>query len=469
MEGFLAPNRGVNTGEEEDERDVIATKSALQESGDYSPPGGHMSGWRDSETEQGLKTVQVRNNLWPDGRMRVDGPTHRIINAEKNERQTGSVPKSLGLIGSVGRHTSNNTVDVQKWRSNLGRLGHLDKAETDRPGDRFDNPLEWTTSRFQTDFNREPDGLVTPGGETETIMARVAAPLKVKVSSGGVPPGAAQSFNQSGLPTKGKGKANPKPTLNPLSKKPLPERLFDSVSGAVNELGELAGRGVGAYYDAGLWAYTKAGEVAGLDDATEYLDHFRRGTGMDRQIDWASAKNRNPVREGIERTHGYFERSFKDPQGNTARYHQMMTQMPDGTQLRLPPDRWTAEFGWKDHAGNLDLNEQLATATSKVESVAPDGFHVIRKGDTFEVFGSVDHIWKDDFDFGELTWGKALDPTEYFSNVARIARDYGSAKEYTTHMVGGRERFRGTYRLDNGQLQPVSEAWEEIGPETALR
>ncbi|MDF1720787.1 MAG: hypothetical protein P1U65_08935 [Minwuia sp.] len=71
---FLDLKRKDSAGEAEDESDVIATRKALQQSGDNAPPGGHLSGWRDQGTTDALKAVQRRNGIWPDRTMRPGGP-----------------------------------------------------------------------------------------------------------------------------------------------------------------------------------------------------------------------------------------------------------------------------------------------------------------------------------------------------------------------------------------------------------
>lgn len=117
---FLDLKRKVGAGEAEDESDVIATKKALRQSGDYAPPGGHLTGWRDQETTNALKTVQRRNGIWPDGTMRPGGPTHRIINAEIQEREAKHRPKGLGLTATVGDRSANRPADIQRVQDALG-------------------------------------------------------------------------------------------------------------------------------------------------------------------------------------------------------------------------------------------------------------------------------------------------------------------------------------------------------------
>lgn len=87
MTGYLELKRGFGPSENHDEDDVIATKSALTEIGDYSPPGGRLTPWAEPETTEALKRLQRRNGLWPDGR--IGGSESGTGNSRKGERRAG--------------------------------------------------------------------------------------------------------------------------------------------------------------------------------------------------------------------------------------------------------------------------------------------------------------------------------------------------------------------------------------------
>ncbi|WP_417519675.1 hypothetical protein [Minwuia sp.] len=174
---YLELNRGVVAGDQDDENDIVQTKSLLAESGDYKPVGGRITPWRDPELNDAIKKVQVRNRIWPDGEMRPKKATHRIINAEKKERDQGFKTPPFNLTGSVGTGQSNRPEDVRRVRGALGRLGYLDQSEALQPKDSFDQKLDYGLRGVQRDYNRKVDGVAHQKGETASLLGRVTAPL----------------------------------------------------------------------------------------------------------------------------------------------------------------------------------------------------------------------------------------------------------------------------------------------------
>lgn len=458
MTGFLDPKGSVGPGEEDKEEDVIATKTALKESGDYDPPGGRIGAWRDEGTTEALKTVQRRNRIWPDGRMKPGGPTHRVINAEKKERDEGRKPTGLCLSGSVGEGMTNRPADVQKFRKALGQTSHMNAVEATQPGDRFDYPMAAGLRTFQDAYNRKPDAVAHAGGETDTLLARVTGPISAVLEGGMQRNGNSPSASMRHAMTDNGPIAAPSP--RPTSSSEKSSEVLDPQ---------------GIHAEAQLRNYIKTARKAGLRHGPDYLQHFLDGTGMDRQLTREQARERKPAAQGENRNRGYFERSFTEANGNTANYNRDLLNMKDGDEIKLPADKWEAAFFESDHFRNMDPDEHLATGRSTVVSSALDGFRAVKRGDRIFIFGTVEHEWDDTYDFEDREWHHRLTelhpltrPINHLGNLARSAQDHGRAKPYVTYSrwVQG---LTAELRVVDGKLEPLQFNWRDLDAEAELQ
>ena len=437
---------------------MIATKTALKESGDYDPTGGRIGAWQDEGTTEALKTVQRRNRIWPDGRMKKNSPTHRVINAERKERAEGRKPSGLGLGGSVGEAGSNRDGDVRKVRGALGQLGYLDKKEAAHPGGTFDYPAAAATRTFQTAYNLKPDGRADPGGPTDTMLSRVTGPLSNTANPEQPPAQAikarAQKTGQASNPvleaSKSRGVFRPEYTQYP-SPFQKPE---DKATAAEAILHGLAG--------ASRWA--------GMTHAPDNLEHFLGGTGMDRELPRDEVRKRTPVEIGEPRNRQSMERAFTTfaltPPGSRGKtnvgYAEELLRMQDGDEIVLSGSNGheaRMSFGGRNSPVPIDKEEQWASGRTTVQAKTVDGFRAVRRGDRIFVFGTVEHRWDDDYDFK----GKGV-----LTNLALTTRDGGRAREYR-NLSHWRQGLFGELKIENGELIPVRFDWHDQLPETRLK
>ena len=187
--------------------DTFNTKKALRDLGHFRVPKYGLTRYPDQPMIDGIKSFQKLRGLQVDGVMKPDGPTLKSLNQTLAKRQPlrraqtrSQAPNTnrplgiFGIAGEIGRKRLNRPQDVLSTRRVLawaGRLPrHKAKNETRAGNDLFD-----AVKSFQQAANLKVDGWMRPGGETETELNRVIAPLVKQASTTSGPKG---STDQAG-------------------------------------------------------------------------------------------------------------------------------------------------------------------------------------------------------------------------------------------------------------------------------
>jgi len=159
--------------------DVRALKTALQQVGDYAPPGGAITAWSDAPMFDELKRFQRRTGLTADGIVSPGGPTETALNAALAERaQPGSRHHSVFRLGDgVGADQPNRGADVRNTKRALAWAGYYPQERAQDPEPSVDDALGFGLLGFQHDFGLTADSYLRPGGETERKLNRLIAPL----------------------------------------------------------------------------------------------------------------------------------------------------------------------------------------------------------------------------------------------------------------------------------------------------
>lgn len=209
----LSKTLGASYPAEED--DVLSMKSALTQLGEYSPKPDGPSRWTDDEMFDGMKRFQRKSGLQVDGVARPGGPTATSIGsalAETAIARTGAsrsktnpgpsafggetdnrakdrraraiaaakrndAAKVFGLSDAVGAGQTNPAAGVLETKKALAWAGYYPPSRANRPDPTPDEDMTWGLASFQRDFGLKQDGYMRPGGETETSLNALIAPL----------------------------------------------------------------------------------------------------------------------------------------------------------------------------------------------------------------------------------------------------------------------------------------------------
>lgn len=175
--------------------DAFNTKRALRDLGHYRVPDYGLNTYPDQRMIDGVKSFQQRNGLREDGLMKPDGPTIKRINQTLAERQmplraqirtespnAKRSPSIFGIGSEIGHDRENRPQDVLSTRRALAWAGRLSRHKA-KNETRAGNDLFNAIKRFQQVAKLKVDGWMRPGGETETELDRVIAPLVKQASA----------------------------------------------------------------------------------------------------------------------------------------------------------------------------------------------------------------------------------------------------------------------------------------------
>lgn len=216
----LSQTLGASYPAEED--DVLGMKNALTQLGEYRPKPGGPSRWTDDELFDGMKRFQRKSGLQVDGVARPGGPTATSIGsalaetalaktktptakggpsptrndagsstlsetpkkqAEARRAQAiaaakrNNAAKVFGLTGAVGAGQANPAAGVQETKKALAWAGYYPPGRANHSDTTPDEDMTWGLASFQRDFGLKQDGFMRPGGETETRLNALIAPL----------------------------------------------------------------------------------------------------------------------------------------------------------------------------------------------------------------------------------------------------------------------------------------------------
>jgi len=157
--------------------DVLATKSALQRLGRYTPRRGTITPHTDEPLFDGILAFQKDRNLVKDGVMKPNGPTAKLINGDLWRQDNSTTPPAFTLGGGVGEGAGNAPGDVANARTALAWAGFFPADKTGGRPDSGDPEFRIGLARFQRAFNLARDGIMNPRGETEKTLAKVINPM----------------------------------------------------------------------------------------------------------------------------------------------------------------------------------------------------------------------------------------------------------------------------------------------------
>jgi hypothetical protein len=235
-----------------------------------------------------------------------------------------------------------------------------------------------------------------------------------------------------------------------------------AIGEAGRELQGAAGRAAAGILRGGV----AAGRAAGLDDAADNLEHFLDGTGENRTLTPEEAARRGPFRRGVAENRRRFEKAFLRDRTDVDsedfapefEYRRRLLAMKDGDMVDLPigpkkaskpRDEFNYDIRTEDNLARGDVDEALATGSSKIRSTADDGFTAVRVGDRIIVWGAVTHRWDDDYDFHDVGSGA-------LGNLAR----HGGARTYQNRF-GRTEHVTAAFDIVDGELTPDYFDWRD--------
>jgi peptidoglycan hydrolase-like protein with peptidoglycan-binding domain len=119
--------------------------------------------------------------------------------SHQNRLELGRI---LTLIDSVGDKLGNKGQDVEGVKQTLALTGHYPNDPAKYTNPTPDEDLTWGIRRFQSEFGLKQDGLLRPGGETESKMNQIATPLVQEARLGKNEPEIAPMSDETQQPEK---------------------------------------------------------------------------------------------------------------------------------------------------------------------------------------------------------------------------------------------------------------------------
>ncbi len=193
----------------------------------------------------GLKGFQKNRGLQAGGVAKPGGPTEIALNsalAQKTVAETGGAAanrdSSLTLDGGVGSGQANRGGDVQSAKRALAWAGYYPRAKARAANASSDDELREGIRAFQQDFGLKRDGLLRPGGKTETELDRLITPL-VQVAQGPRPKPTPKSRPTTATSATKASSVPPQPTYGGPGKTTtrVAPQVWDAWHGALDKAG----------------------------------------------------------------------------------------------------------------------------------------------------------------------------------------------------------------------------------------
>lgn len=188
------------------------------------------------------------------------------------------------------------------------------------------------------------------------------------------------------------------------------------------------------------------GRMVGLDLAADFLEHYFNGKGGTFVVKPDRARSYGPLQDAEHENHGRFEENLLNDKSNG--FGKRLLALKDGQSDKFP-DYFKVLLERKDfQLSSPDL--ALAAGTSTLRS---DGaFKATRQGNIIHIEATIDHRWKDDYNFHEGKLG-AEEPL--------ALKKFRGAKPFKVES-GWKRRLVGTVEVRNGALGNPRFTWTDV-------
>ena len=357
--------------------------------------------------------------------------------------------------GAVGNNLDNKEDDVRTIRGALDDIGFASpKAKEEREGDGkplgiITRDLDDTIKDFQRDNDLRVDGLIFPGGETETALVQKKKEQEPKLQQNGfalMPPRKPKQAQQAkplavdqdklvekmGQFLLGKIQEQkiesmpPVPDRKPVSEKYRKEEILKDSENVDIIKAERDAR-----------EKIKNFEFWGLDQSAKFLNHYLQGDGKKLKLNRNDIESQPIYMSSIKKNRDRFiNESLMD-----------VVSLKDG-ETKVFKDYWDRDIKGSD--GYLKLNPDQVFSTGSVKVRSAGGFTATRNGDIIIIRGDVENKIKDRYDFNK----EDKDLRSY-----RILAEKSNAKEFEIEGVLS-EKMIGRIKLNNDKIEESEFTWE---------
>jgi hypothetical protein len=393
----------VGNGRANHEEDVRKVRRAFGALGRMEEPEDEPSGFIDRPLDTAIQGFQRDKGLRVDGFMRPAGPTerslrHDALGALREENDRSGRDRDNGLNGSRPRSLFPAPSLLGKRISGFGRFD-LDRDHDDR-GDSFallDLAERPPSSGRTTDFR--------PGLDARQSRERRSREGRDRFASSDVDSRPERAVGMQRLTA---------PAVRPTPEELEPARLKPALD----------------QIESNLRRTVEGWRERGMTDAAHHLEHFLEGSGEGITYNREQARSFWPVRNAEEDA----KKLIREEILERAR------TLKDGEALKDVAFEVRGQQGLIRHGfdllrglfGDTDrFNDNLATGRTTIRSIFKGT--ISRKGNEVSVDGTVDHDWRDSYDFHPSRFGLP----QPGAAAAKSLEQYRGAKAY---------RFGGSWR-----------------------
>lgn len=386
--------------------DVLRTKRALHRLGYYVPFSGEIDHIADGAMLDGLKAFQKDNGLAASGAVRSADATERLLRAalfETDNGVPGNGAPAFAVGASVGSGGANRPADVAAAKRALGLMDIIpaEAVGLSMAPRTFDGAI----ALFQRAFNLNQDGRIVPGGETESMLARVVRPDLARRPLFDSP----AEHN----PDTKNGIIRRAPDNSPEHRKTAPTLAETSpVDGNPANLGPVRGKSEIDRIEEKFWKIAHHGRKEGNILAADMLERFLFADGGKETVQPDRLRAFPAVRDAEEVNRKRFERDRSD---RDSLAFKKISRLKDGQSATV--EKRTGE-GMKgdpyfDRQIELGMSARflspkdtdLAAASGSSTLTSVGKFRATRKGNKIFVTGTVTHTWKDRYDWDDAGVG----------------------------------------------------------------
>ena len=373
------------------------------------------------------------------------------------------VKRLLDIRGGIGRGEVNDREDVGGIEALLSRTGHRDLKSTSGPTGLFGSPQENAIRGFQKDHGLRQDGIMRPGGETQTALAKVLAAAKKP----------ATTFIPTFTPTRERRTAQVSENELRTQAKPVqPEQAREKPDAAPDGPAKQEARAESGQKE--IPNAVKAAQkrmdrnldlmkAAGFSRAEKHLKHYLEGTGQDVTYSRKEMRAIPQFAKGELVNNSRIEKSFtgeqkQDFEGKRRTYKKILADLKDGKEDTLESDYWESKYDKRVQLLSGDPDFALAFGDTSLKSEGK--FKARREGNLIYIYGSVTHRLDDPYDFTKGQSGG--------DDALTVERD-GGAKIYRMK-AEWKQNVAGTVTIEDDKLNKPRLTnprfdWTDVDPE----
>ena len=217
--------------------------------------------------------------------------------------------------------------------------------------------------------------------------------------------------------------------------------------------------------------YVEIGRKMGLDFAADNLKRFLDGTRGTKNITRDEARQFDAIKEAEDTNRTRFEESFLDegpgPEdtflemediGSSSKpqhkFNAQLKRIKDGAPpINLGTDDWEREFHFFDQLIQLVTGEaDLALGVGRTEVKSKGTFTAERKGNVIHIKGTVDHVWKDTYNFKR---------NQLFADGALALQKHRGARPFDI-LAKWKQKVQGTIEIVDGALKNPKFQWTDV-------